>query len=77
MVTNLGLENEAVYNLSELGENPKDPAILAELKPVFERYIQRAEGYPGLQARGEELRKRVAEIGFHSATTLMVIGRKV
>jgi hypothetical protein len=29
-----------------------------------------------LQTRGEELRKRVAEIGFHSATTLMVIGRK-
>jgi ubiquinone/menaquinone biosynthesis C-methylase UbiE len=76
MVTCLGLENEAVYDLSELGENPKNPAILAELNPVFERYIQRAEGYPDLQRRGEELRKRVAEIGFHSATMLMVIGRK-
>jgi ubiquinone/menaquinone biosynthesis C-methylase UbiE len=76
LVTSLGLENEAVYDLSELGENPKDPAILAELNPVFERYIQRAEEHPDLQTRGEELRKRVAEIGFHSATTLMVIGRK-
>jgi ubiquinone/menaquinone biosynthesis C-methylase UbiE len=75
MVTSLGLENGAAYDLSELDKNPKDPAILAELGPVFERYIQRAEGHPNLQARGEELRQRVAEIGFHSATTLLVIGR--
>jgi hypothetical protein len=47
------------------------------LDPVFERYIQRAEGHPELQKRGEELRKRVEETGFHSATTLMLIGRKV
>lgn len=77
MANSLGLENEATYDLSELEGNPKDPAILAELSPVFERYIQRAEGHPDLQARGEELRQRVAEIGFHSATTLVVIGRKV
>lgn len=77
LAARLGLENEAAHDLSELDENPKDPAILAELNPVFERTIQRAEGYPDLQARGEELRKRVAEIGFHSATTLMVIGQKV
>lgn len=77
MVDSLGLENEAAYDLSELDENPKDPAILAELNPVFERYIQRAEGHPDLQKRGAELRQRVEEIGFHSATTLMAIGRKV
>jgi ubiquinone/menaquinone biosynthesis C-methylase UbiE len=77
MVNSLGLENEAAYDLSELDENPKDPTILAELNPVFERYIQRAEGHSDLQKRGEELRQRVAEIGFHSATTLILIGRKV
>ena len=77
LANSLGLENEAAYDLSELEGNPKDPAILAELDPVFERYIQRAEGHPDLQARGEELRQRVAEIGFHSAATLVLIGRKV
>jgi hypothetical protein len=46
------------------------------LNPVFERYIQRAEGHPDLQSRGEELRQRVAEIGFHSASTLVMIGKK-
>ena len=76
LVNSLGLENEAAYDLSELDENPKDPAILEELNPVFERYLQLAEGHPELQKRGEELRKRVEEIGFHSATTLLLIGRK-
>jgi hypothetical protein len=49
---------------------------MAELGPVFERYIQRAEGHPDLQKRGEELRKRVEQIGFHSATTLTMIAQK-
>jgi SAM-dependent methyltransferase len=77
LVASLGLTDLSVYDLSDLTENPRDPAILEELDPVFERYIQRAEGHPELQKRGEELRKRVEEIGFHSATTLMLIGRKV
>jgi ubiquinone/menaquinone biosynthesis C-methylase UbiE len=76
MVDSLGLGKEAVYDLSNLDENPKDPAIIIELEPVFERYIQRAEGHPDLQARGEELKVRVKEVGFHSATTLVVMGRK-
>lgn len=76
LVTRLGLENEAIYDLADLSENPHDPAIMDELAPVFERYIQRAEGHPELQLRGAELRQRVEQIGFHSATTLVVMGRK-
>lgn len=76
LVHGLGLDHEVLYDLRDLESDPKDPAILAELEPVFESYIQRAEGYPDLQKRGEELRKRVAQIGFHSATTLLVIGQK-
>jgi hypothetical protein len=76
LVSSLELGKEALYDLCDLDADPKDPEILAELDPVFERYIQRAEGYPDLQARGEELRKRVEEIGFHSATTLVMVGQK-
>ncbi len=76
MVSSLGLCNETLYDLCDLDSNPKDPEIMAELGPVFDRYILRANGYPELQARGEELRQRVAEIGFHSATTLMLLGQK-
>lgn len=77
MAADLGLENLALYDLSDLEPDPKNPEIMTELEPVFERYIQRAEGHPELQARGVELRQRVQEIGFHSATTLLTIGRKV
>lgn len=77
MVDHLGLADLSTYDLSDPGEDPHDPAIMTELGPVFERYIQRAEGHPTLQARGLELRQRVEKVGFHSATTLVVRGRKV
>jgi hypothetical protein len=76
MAAGLGLKETALFDLSDTDENPKNPDIIKELEPVFDRYIQRAKGYPDLQARGEELRKRVQEIGFHSATTLTIIGKK-
>ena len=52
------------------------PEILAELNPGIDRYLQRATGHPELQTRGEELRQRTQQIGFHGATTLVVVGRK-
>jgi SAM-dependent methyltransferase len=77
LVANLGLKEVSTYDLSDLSENPHDSAIMAELNPVFDRYIQRAEGHPKLQARGMELRQRVENVGFHSATTLVIVGQKV
>lgn len=76
LISSPGLNNKHLYDLCELDSNPKDPAILTELEPVFERYLERAEGHPDLQERGQQLRKRVEQIGFHSATTLLVIGQK-
>jgi len=76
LAAGLSLENLTFYDLTDLEPDPKNPEIMAELGPVFDRYIQRAEGYPQLQARGEELRQRVQEIGFQSATTLIAIGKK-
>ena len=75
-VASLGLIELRTNNLMELSENPHNPEILAELEPVIERYIQRADGYPELQARGEELRQRLKEIGFDGATSLLVVGKK-
>lgn len=76
IITSLGLESPIFFDLADLEEDPHNPEIQAELEPVFDCYHQRAEGYPELQARGAELRQRVREIGFHSATTLLAIGRK-
>jgi SAM-dependent methyltransferase len=76
LLIRLGLSNLNLYDLSNLTDDAKQPEVLAELNPIIDRYIQRAEGRPDLQARGEELRQRVRDIGFHSATTLLAIGEK-
>jgi len=77
LVSDLELNDLKSFDISDSSDNPKNPEIFAELDPVFERYIQRAEGHPDLQARGEELKARIKDIGFHSATTLVVLGRKI
>jgi len=76
LVAGFNLKELQIIDHSDLSEDPKNPDLLKELDPVFERYIQRAEGHPELQGRGEELRVRVKEIGFHGATTLIVMGKK-
>ena len=76
MVAGLGLVEVRMLDLSELNENPHNPEVLAEINLVIDRYIQRAEGHPELQARGESLRQRLEEVGFDGAASLFVIGRK-
>lgn len=76
LISELNLKDLKTFDLTDLREDPKNPDTLKELEPVFERYLQRAEGHPELQARGKELKTRVKEIGFHGATTLVVLGRK-
>ena len=74
--SSLALTDLRLYDECDLQSDPKDPALLAELDAVFERYLQRAEGHPALQAEGQTLRQRVQTIGFHSATTLFILGKK-
>jgi SAM-dependent methyltransferase len=76
MVSALGLSDLTTFDLNDLSDDPKDKDFLAQLDLVFESYTQRANGHPDLQARGEELKVRAKEVGFHSATTLMAVGRK-
>jgi SAM-dependent methyltransferase len=74
--SSLGLTDLRLHDECDLQRDPQDPALLAELDSVFERYLQRAEGHPALQAEGQALRQRVQTIGFHSATTLFILGKK-
>lgn len=76
LVTSLNLKELALFDLEDTTDDPKDPQILAQLDPVFERTIQRANGYPELQKQGKALRKRVMQVGFHSATKLLGHGIK-
>jgi len=76
ILTGLGLNDQRLYDFFDIDENPKKPENLAELDLVIDRYIQRAEDHPDLQARGEELRQRIRDIGFHSASALIAVGTK-
>ncbi len=76
LMTALELSEPQIFDLSDLDEDPHSPEILAELEPVIERYIQRANGHPDLQAQGESLRVRLREVGFHSAASLLVLAKK-
>lgn len=72
----LGLRDLRLQDIAATDDDPFRPEIMAQLGPVFERYQARAAGRPDLQAQGQELRRRVEQIGFHSATTLLAVGRK-
>ena len=76
LVAGLGLVEMRMEDLSEVHENPHDPEIMVQLNPVSDRYIQRAEGHPELQARSEALRQRIEKVGFDGATSLLVIREK-
>lgn len=66
------------HEVAYLDENPKDEATLQQLDGIIDRYIGKAEklsnGGTHLIERGQALRKRVHEIGFHGATALVSIG---
>jgi SAM-dependent methyltransferase len=75
----LGLQSLEYYDLKELDTNPLDPQLIQELNGIIDRYIQRADGLSGsvdLRQRGEVIRQRLHQVGFHGATTLFVIGKK-
>lgn len=76
MVSGLGLVEIRLHDLSELGDNPFDPEILAQLTPIISQYIQRAEMFPELQAKGVLLQKRLETVGFDSAKSLLITGVK-
>jgi SAM-dependent methyltransferase len=75
----LGLHHLEYYDLKDLEADPKDPELIRELDRIVDRYIQRTQKLVGgdeLRERGEELRQRVHHVGFHGATTLLMIGYK-
>ena len=75
----IGLKSVDYFDLKYLEANPKDAQLIQELDGIIDRYIQRLRGIAGgveLHQRGEILRRRLHEVGFHGATSLLVIGKK-
>jgi ubiquinone/menaquinone biosynthesis C-methylase UbiE len=79
VANNLSLQHRTFWDDQDLESNPKDPEMIRELDGIIDRYIQRSQGLNGgaeLCQRGEELRKRVHEVGFQGACSLFMIGKK-
>jgi SAM-dependent methyltransferase len=79
IVGGLGLADLRFEDVSELDSDSRDPETVKYLTGVVDQYLERINGLPGeadLRERGMELRKRVEQVGFHGATSLLAIGEK-
>jgi SAM-dependent methyltransferase len=74
-----GLRRRDCYDHADLDSDPHDPALMEMLRGHFKRYLDRAKELPdflAFQARGDELARRLDEIGVRWATALLLIGEK-
>jgi len=79
IVASLGLEQKTILDWFDFSDDPRNPETVKYLTAAIDQYLGRLNGLPGeedLRRRGLELRKRVEEIGFHSATSLLVVAKK-
>ena len=79
MIEKLNLNDTHYYDSKDVKSDPKEPELIHELDGIIDRFIQRTETLAGeedLRLRGEMLRLRVHETGFHGASSLIVIGEK-
>ena len=78
-VNSLDLSDVEFHDYDDLDTDPRDEEMIKFLNDVIDRYIQRAEkasNYDELREHGEELRKRLHEIGVHREPVLVAIGKK-
>lgn len=75
LVAAIGLSDLQITYFADTEGDPKDPDALAQLSTVIDRYLERADGHPDLQARGEELRRRLHAVGIHGPSSIVAVGR--
>ena len=76
---NLGLENMISQDYTFLDKDPLNPEGVKYINGFIDMYTKKASGlndYENLRKRGDELRERIQHTGFHSATTLVILGNK-
>lgn len=75
----LDLEEMIIADFSFLDSDPLDREVIDHINGAIDTYIARIEDphcNSELAERGEQLRKRLHNIGFHRATSLALLGRK-
>lgn len=75
-VQHLDLDQVATEDVADLSDDPLDPAVFEEIDPIIERYIERAAGNEALQKQGEQIREHLHTVGFHNATSLLLLAKK-
>lgn len=79
LVEALGLRSLACYDHADLTTDPHNPETVKLLHDRLVHTLDRAQSlpdFPALKTRGEELGRRLDEIGMRRATSLLVIGEK-
>jgi ubiquinone/menaquinone biosynthesis C-methylase UbiE len=79
IVEKLGLNNTQYFDSKNLETDPKDQGLIRELDGIIDRFVKRTTALNSgedLCLRGELLRLRVHETGFHGASSLIAIGEK-
>ena len=76
IVEGMRLADLRLVDVADADEDPHDPQTLADLESAIDRYVGLAEGHLDLQARGEELRARLRDVGVRGATQLVAVGRR-
>lgn len=78
IVAGMALQDMQVFDDDELDQDPRDPETSQFLHDAIARNLEGIQGLPqeeALRQAGEDVRRRVEAVGFHSATTLLIIGR--
>jgi SAM-dependent methyltransferase len=78
-VEGLGLRNVEYCDFGDADSDPMDATRIEQLERLIDRNIRRAEGvsnYKTLKKRGEELRRRLHEVGAQGEPRLIVVGEK-
>ncbi len=78
LISLLGLNPIDYFDLFDFKYDPKGEDVMKKLLPRCDTYPDKIKGkpeYDALAQRGQELKQRLKDIGFHGATQLIVIGR--
>jgi len=76
MVDALGLEDVRTLDRRNLLVDPHDADAVRTIADVIDRYAAKAGDHADLARRAPELRARLAEVGVHEATILVLAGRR-
>lgn len=78
IVKGLNLSSYEVFEFND-PDDPMDKESLENISRIIDEYINRAKGLERFEAyrqEGEEIRKRLFEVGVKAATQVIVIGKK-